>query len=213
MKIGNIRLNSLVLSFRQKVYLILFISISGIGLLTSGVVNTIIAAERFNDTVDIKTRPLDINVQTPAVWLEKRQKEVIYVAVNNGKTIDPVKEELTEEDKVELMRNTGYYKILSGIRILESSDNAYGDGTGHHVDCNRVGMSNEFGFDALSDYCFSSFEESIEVVTAWIEKHLSQMNLNQMLCFYNTGTASDVCAYSRNFHLLREDGRLANSDK
>jgi hypothetical protein len=70
-------------------------------------------------------------------------------------------------------------------------------------------MTNEFGYRALDDYCFKSFDESVSTVTAWFETKLKTYSLNESLWLYAIGNASSTCQYAVNFAKLDSDGKLA----
>src|SRR3990167_1052375 len=206
MNIQRFKLTGVAFNTRQKFVIVMSVAVSGILVITSMGVNALQALDNWWDRHDLNFYSL--KVEMPRVEVVGREpREIIIPVISTGEVVN--RTILTEDEKKEVMINSGYYKILAGIRIIESSNNAEGDGTGHHVDCNKVGMSNEFGFSALDDFCFANFEESVEIVTAWLEDHLNEMNLNEALCVYNQGIRTSICEYAKNYHNLDNAGRLA----
>lgn len=196
-------------NYKSKILTVLLMGI--VGVMVVGLTGTkfILSIKNFNEKMEIKTRPFSLALQTPAVWTEPREPE--YVAVSNGIVLASNNTVLTEAEKVSIISKSDYPKIIAGIRMLESSNNSQRDQTAHHVDCQKVGMTNEFGFRALDNYCFSTFEESVKTVNDWFDTNLVKYNLNQSLCRYATGQATDVCEYSKNFHALEKQGKLASN--
>lgn len=194
-------------SFKVKAYGILgtgVVSIIAVGFIG---INGINLVSEFTQRKEIKTQPFKVEVQMPRVYIQ--DKEPLYVPVSGGVVLTKANEKLDEKGKEEIIRNSDYSKILAGIRMLESSNNSQRDQSAHHVDCAKVGMSNEFGYRALDDYCFSTFEESVKVVSEWIDKHINSMGVNNLLCLYSGGNAVDTCNYSVNYHELDKQGSLA----
>lgn len=148
----------------------------------------------------IAKQEFKMEVTMPKVWVAQKEPQIIYLAVVSSTSNPSVN--LTEEQKKEVIAKSGYGKILSGVRMLESTNNSQANPTAHHVDCDKVGSTNEFGYGALNDTCFGSFEESVQTVANWFDRELQTKTLNQSLCYYNTGTALDVCTYAKNFASL-----------
>jgi len=196
-------------SFKARLMTVMVLSIIGIVTITALGVKSL---QGINNWWDGHYFAFDrLEVSLPRIRVEAREPQTLMVPVVTTSNINVSKTQLTEEEKVSVMKNSGYYKVLAGIRLLESSNNAIGDGTGHHVDCAKVGMSNEFGYDALDNFCFGSFEESVEIVSKWVEDNLDKMSLNSALCKYSTGRTEDVCEYAKNYHALDKAGKLASN--
>lgn len=81
---------------------------------------------------------------------------------------------------------------------------------GVHVDCKEKGKSNEFGYGVMvawengvynkdKVFCFDSFEDSKIYIATYIGKLLDKLSIKQVLCYYNTGVASESCDYSREY--------------
>jgi len=196
-------------NFKTKILTILVTGVMTIGVLGTTGTKLAMSIKNFNNTMEIKSQPLDIDIQWPGIWAEPKEPE--YVAVSNGIILASNNTVLTEAEKVNIISKSDYPKIIAGIRMLESSNNSRRDQTAHHVDCQKVGMTNEFGFRALDNYCFSTFEEAVKTVNDWLDTNLVKYNLNQALCRYATGQATDVCEYSKNFHALDKQGKLASN--
>jgi hypothetical protein len=85
--------------------------------------------------------------------------------------------------------------IIWRIYGLESS---YGTANGYNQWCRSKGMWNDFGYAVHDKVCFHTFEESVNAVENWVEKH-ADLPLGKMLCYYNQGNKKYNCDYSGNF--------------
>lgn len=101
------------------------------------------------------------------------------------------------KSKVDMVKAARYSDLIDHIWLRES-----GRGTNHggiQGVCEAKGMSNEFGFYPSGGWCFDTFEEGVRRLERWMDEN-SDLTDNQKLCKYNSGQASDVCAYlSMNF--------------
>lgn len=150
------------------------------------------------------------------ITVEKRVKEdVLYPTVAAKMTVignDVEKKELTLAEKKEVVKNSKYPFIISGIWMNETTqgkgrnDN---DPTNHQSNCAKAGLSNEFGYDPQHNTCFKSFEDSVAYIDNYIDEHLKDLSVNQTLCVYNIGKAIDNCTYVQNFRMLDQSGKLA----
>lgn len=156
----------------------------------------------FHKIVEVKT--------SWPVSVEKKEEIVVYVPVEGN--IAASGTNLTQEQKEEIVANSDYPKVIAGIWMLETTQGRGGndnDPTNHQSNCEKVGASNEFGYDPHGKTCFGSFQESVEYVNKWVDEHLGKLSLNQALCTYNTGRATDTCAYAQNYMALVKEGKLA----
>ena len=194
------------LTLGQKFLTIALIGFCGLLLVGFGSISAIKSFSEWSQNHYVATQSFDYRITWPRVWIATREPKITYVQVA-GSAYEA--KELTENEKKEIIAKSGYGKILSGVRMLESTNNTQRDQTAHHVDCEKVGASNEFGYDALNDTCFSTFNESVQTVSKWFDDKLKTLSLNASLCLYNTGRATDVCTYAKNFAALDEQGQLA----
>ncbi len=154
--------------------------------------------------------PITIEKRVPLAVLSP----VVATKMNviDTKDGEAVHKELTLEAKKQIVKNTKYPFIISGIWMNETTqgkgrnDN---DPTNHQSNCAKAGLSNEFGYDPQHNTCFESFEESVAFLDKYIDEHLKTLSVNQTLCVYNLGKATDTCAYVQNFRSLDQSGKLA----
>lgn len=99
--------------------------------------------------------------------------------------------------KQDIINKYPHADILSRVWILES---AQGKAVkGYHRGCEAKGESNEFGYGVWSKICFSTFEESVQTISAWFTKKLQDHTLAEALCTYNVGKNTNECEYAQNF--------------
>jgi len=94
--------------------------------------------------------------------------------------------------KTAIVTSSKYPDFIDHIWLRES-----GRGTataGLNVSCAKKGLSNEMGFYPSGKHCFADFETSVKRLERWYEDN-SALTDNQKLCRYNSGTASNSCAY------------------
>lgn len=132
-------------------------------------------------------------MQSPVVW-NKKQVEAQEARIK-PEPIDP-------KTKQEIIYGGGYGDIVSKFHILES-----GGGTapeGHHRECEQQGKSNEFGYFAGGNrnFCFETFEDSVEEISRWLESNLNEMPLPIVVCYYNTGVVKSDCEYLQSYNAL-----------
>lgn len=70
------------------------------------------------------------------------------------------------------------------------------DKTALHLYCRSKGMWNEIGYNPQAKHCFKDKEEAELYVAYYLKKYTEGMTMKQALCRWNTGTASDTCAYA-----------------
>lgn len=111
-------------------------------------------------------------------------------------------DEITGQTKLEVIREAGFAEPIEKMWKLESSEGLAPNG--HHQDCNRIGKTNDFGYfkGGNRNYCFNSFEESVQEVDNWLGEQLQRYTLGQALCYYNTGLVLDNCEYYENYQTL-----------
>jgi hypothetical protein len=210
------------LSLKTRLYLVLiFCSVVIMGLASFGTWS-ILQIQKFtdewyfagHDVVDVKSQSgyKNYSFTFTLSWpltKEKKEDKVTYIPVAVGDKVVKA-EALTQEEKERIVDASGYSKIVRGIWILETNKGQNTVDSAHHNDCSKVGMTNEFGYRALDNYCFGSFEESVATVTDWIETQLKGKTLSAALCFYAKGTADSTCDYAIKFSQLDKDGKLAS---
>jgi hypothetical protein len=64
--------------------------------------------------------------------------------------------------------------------------------------CEQKGGWNEIGYSPSTGFCFHSKEEAQLFIPFYVSKNGYGKTLNELLCFYNTGTYSISCPYSDN---------------
>ena len=159
-----------------------------------------------------KSSSFKVTVNRP-LTIEKQPDRTVYMPVaSDGNEIKlVVNKPLTQEEKESIVNKSGYSKILRGIWMLETNKGGNTNQSAHHNECSKVGMTNEFGYRALDDYCFETFEDSVERVTEWFDGELKTKSLNSALCYYATGKATSTCNYAISFVKLDQDGKLASN--
>lgn len=151
----------------------------------------------FNNPVrfEIEFKPL-----IAVVAREKVKVDRVFVDKQSHQAINP--ENLTQENKEQIIKASGFSDAIEGIWNLETSKGKAPEG--HHKDCEELGLTNEFGYGALDNVCFDSFQQSVDVVNAWLKKNLETKSLSETLCFYNKGTNESDCDYYRNFRTVAQ---------
>ena len=104
----------------------------------------------------------------------------------------PVVENLTFEQKAFLVYYSRHPEFIDHIWYRETGRG--GAQEGHHIYCEKMNKSNEFGYAVADKLCFDTFSESIMALEAWVMDH-SHLTFNEALCLYNTGKVQDTCAY------------------
>lgn len=200
------------LSLRAKFALIFIFTVAGIeASVLIGAKTMLTVNDHFNKYEYVRTPIVDFEKIASAfsVGFERKEREpfVAYVKVADDKAVSS--KALTHDEKIAFVKSSNYSKIISGIWMLESNRGKNGTADAHHNDCSRVGMTNEFGYRALDNYCFNSFEESVKTVDKWIDEQLKTKTVSSLLCYYATGKATDTCSYAQNFQKLDNSGSLA----
>lgn len=108
--------------------------------------------------------------------------------------IETVQKSNKKLTKKEIVMNSKYPTKIDKIHQIES--NRGNSNSGHHKYCESIGKSNEFGYAALDKFCFDSFEDSVIAVESWFDIELVSKNLEEALCYYNTGRAVEGCTYA-----------------
>lgn len=102
------------------------------------------------------------------------------------------------EDEANLVSTSpAIEKIVDYIHLKESSR-----GKNNFSKCASQGLYNEYGYsipgDGTGEYkCFEKGKDR-EAVVWQVEKDLKTYSVNQLLCRYNTGKATDSCPYVDN---------------
>jgi len=94
--------------------------------------------------------------------------------------------------KGDIVTRSLYPDFVQHIWLRESGRGTNAAGLAGY--CAGRGMSNEMGYYPSGKHCFADFETSVRRLERWYEDN-SALTDNQKLCRYNSGTASDSCAY------------------
>ena len=138
---------------------------------------------------------IDVTVYWPVV-IEDRKiqrvsgKKILSPIPSVAPEITPKK--TSKLSKGDIVARSKYPVFIDHIWLRES-----GRGTataGLNVSCANKGMSNEIGYYPSGGHCFQDFETSVKRLERWYEDN-STLTDNQKLCRYNSGTASESCAY------------------
>lgn len=99
-----------------------------------------------------------------------------------------------EKSKEELVKSSMYPDFIDHIWFRESGRGTNKNPKALHNICKAKGMTNEFGYDPYSGYCFTSFSHAIRVMENWRISHRELSN-NQALCLYNGAGKAEDCPY------------------
>lgn len=150
--------------------------------------------------IDVKFKSPFVKVEKPIRTVLSPVKEIKQVE-NRPEYKDPL--DLSYQDKETIIKEyASYPKLVRNFWAMESSKGKNTDRTAHHIECRKKGQTNEFGFAALDDVCFDSFEESVIAVDSWIAKELETKSVNELFCYYRYGKATNSCDYAMYIKLL-----------
>ena len=194
------------MSFRAKMALVFIWCVVAISAITLVGVKTIVSLNQFFDeNVFAYHKMVEVKLQAP-ITIEKREAKVEYIKVKDTNVASKI---LTQKDKDKFIASLNFPKLVRGVHILESNNGTNSNPKAHHNECNNLGLTNEFGYRALDNYCFTSFEESAKTVDKWFDEQLQTKTLSEALCFYATGKANSTCDYAQNYKALEKSGALA----
>lgn len=131
--------------------------------------------------------------------LAKRNEEAEIIANIYKKAMEDYKNPQPTET---CNQTTGEKKILFSefFDIIWQSESTRGtnnkDKTALHLYCRSKGMWNEIGYNPQGKHCFKDREEAELYVAYYLKKYTEGMTLKQALCRWNTGKATDTCAYA-----------------
>ena len=100
-----------------------------------------------------------------------------------------------QEPKLQEIKKSEVESIADIIYKLESSNGK------NDQKCERIGGHNGYGYGqgVNNNFCLASDEEMRALVIEWIkDKQDKGMTKNELLCYYNTGIASENCEYINN---------------
>ena len=88
-------------------------------------------------------------------------------------------------------------EIADKIYTLESSG-------GKNDSCRKLGLYNGYGYSqsTFSWKCYESHEQVRQLVIDWLIDNISKYGLEQALCRYNVGIATNDCKYVVNYKSL-----------
>ena len=93
-----------------------------------------------------------------------------------------------------IVYSSKYPDFIDHIWFRESGRGTNINPNALNVYCKKKGMSNEFGFYPQGNWCFPSFQASVERLEKWYEDN-SDLTDNQKLCYYNGAGKVNQCAY------------------
>lgn len=93
-----------------------------------------------------------------------------------------------------IVYSSKYPEFIDHIWFRESGRGTNTNPNGLNMYCKSKGMSNEFGFYPQGNWCFPSFQASVERIEKWYEDN-SELTDNQKLCYYNGAGKVNQCAY------------------
>ena len=186
---------------------IVLIAITGFMLATNAGINYVNKNEPVRQPMIIWDWP---TIQTP-LYFRERKPTIILTPVVVEPTKDKKVEELTKEEKraiiYEVAKN--YPRQIERIWLLETTEGMItenSDPTATHVFCNRLGLTNEFGFDpqgrGTGNRCFNTFEDSVKAVDELLTDFLGKYTLNQALCLYSGNGVTNACNYLEKYMTL-----------
>lgn len=89
----------------------------------------------------------------------------------------------------------GEHDINKLVATIAGAESVNGT-KGHHLRCVEAGKTNKYGYGALEKFCFDNEEiAELTVYNALVKDLNAGKTLNQTLCEYNTGKATDSCGY------------------
>ena len=123
--------------------------------------------------------------------MEKIAEEISVKAVESY--LNPPKTPQCTKDEITQVNPKEFFEV---IWKHESGKGTNTDPTALHIYCRNKGKWNEIGYNPQDKFCFGSKTEAEYYVAYYLEKNCKGMTMSQALCRWNTGTASDTCAYS-----------------
>jgi hypothetical protein len=112
--------------------------------------------------------------------------KTVYIEVSHAQNA-PERTELPSDEVLDIK------SISDTIWLLESSR-----GQNNYSKCEAVGKINGIGYGVYgSNYmCFDSHAEEMKTLEKWIQNKINEgLNEKELMCLYNTGTASENCSY------------------
>lgn len=125
------------------------------------------------------------------LYMEAMRGETVTIEAVEVVSVPVVQAESVPEDI------SSVETIADYIFMKESSR-----GKNNFSQCEAIGKVNRYGFGIPGDGSFLCFDEGGDrrAVIGWIEqKRAAGLSDNALLCLYNTGKASDYCAYIAEF--------------
>lgn len=149
----------------------------------------------------VRQRPIVIKFQKPleiislAELKQRKEMEELTTKIANeavDRYLNPPKEKVCAGETAKVNPKE-FFEI---IWKHESGKGTNTDPTALHIYCRNKGKWNEIGYNPQDKFCFGSKTEAELYVAYYLEKNCSNMTMKQALCRWNTGTASDTCAYA-----------------
>lgn len=112
--------------------------------------------------------------------------KTVYIEVSHAQNA-PERTELPQDEVLDIKA------ISDTIWLLESSR-----GQNNYSKCTAIGKVNGIGFGIWGGHwqCFDSHAEEMETLEKWIQNKINEgLNEKELMCLYNTGTASENCSY------------------
>ena len=92
-------------------------------------------------------------------------------------------------------------EVMDKIAILES-----GNGKNQPTYCTSRGLTNKYGYGVYGDKitCFETDEEARATISLWFKNKVdSGLALEECLCLWNTGSATNSCDYLEKFKNIK----------
>lgn len=148
----------------------------------------------YQPPIIIKTQaPLEVISLTE---LQKRQDMSELVEKLSQQALDNyLNPQIVKEDTSKpTIDSTQFFEI---IWKYESGKGTNTNPQALHMVCRKQGKWNEIGYSVYNKFCFNSKAEAELYVTYYLEKNCKDMSLEQALCRWNTGKATNDCAYAK----------------
>ena len=117
------------------------------------------------------------------------------------KAVAPVNSKVEERESQVVAPSTSELDtIIDKIAVLESSN-----GLHQPTQCTNKGMINKWGYGVYGNnvMCFQNDEEAKETIKGWFKKQKdSGLEIEEMLCKYNTGRPTMDCGYLQSYKRL-----------
>lgn len=171
-------------------------------LVATGIYNAILLTTAFFQTYTIVKHPLiTVKWQKP---LEVKSLQSIREAEEKERAIneqvDAMIKDWNRPERLEKLKETGGIDVNEFFNTLRAKESSNGKNTNPaalHNYCANKGMWNEIGYNPQNKFCFKDQTEARLYVAYYIKKNCDGKTQATCECYWNTGTASSSCAYSK----------------